>query len=861
MIFLEFHSISQEEALAKLDTNPVKGLSSLEAQKRLAANGKNLITEKKKDSLIKRFFAQFSDFMIITLLFSAAISAALSYLNGENDLTDPIIIIAIVIFNAVIGVVQESRAENAISALKKLTAPKALCIRDGKKVKISAEDIVVGDILVLSAGDMIAADARLISASSFFVNESSLTGESIPEEKNPSAVLPKDAHLPDRINSVYASCIVTGGKALAAVFATGMDTEVGRLAGIMDSEEAIETPLQKKLSKLGKSLALGALLCCFLVFAAGLVKKYDPFFMFMTSVSLAVAAIPEGLPAIVTVMLAMGVSSMAKKKAVIRNLPAVETLGSATVICSDKTGTLTKNEMTVKSVSGALNEASLLAALCSDSDGKSGSGTENAIVSFYEGDINLLKEKYPRVNDIPFSSERKIMATVNKADGGYITVVKGAFDVVLAKSLRVYEHGATLPMSGEKRKAILKECEKAASMGLRVISVAAKRSGASPDISSLSYVGSLYLCDPLRPEAKKAVKTCMRAGIEVAMITGDHKDTALFIASELGIDKGGALTGREISALSDEELKEKVGHVRVFARVLPEHKVRIVKAFQSLGHVVAMTGDGVNDAPALKSADIGCAMGQSGTDAARQASDMVLTDDNFATIVSAVREGRIIYKNIKKAAHFLISSNIGEILLMLLGILSGLGAPLLPIQLLWVNLITDSLPAIALGMDRTDDSVMSNRPTDPKESIFSGGIFADIITEGCLIGAVSLAAYCFGRFSVGGGEAAARTMAFCTLSISQLIHAFDVRSEKSVFLAKNHNPWLFAAFFSGLFLQCAVCVFPYLSSVFGTVSLGLNEILAVAFFSLVPLLVSELQKLLTNRRRLTKEEKWDIISK
>lgn len=852
---MEFHSISKEEAIARLKTDSKLGLSSNEAEKRLSDYGKNIITEKKRTSLIRRFLAQFSDFMIITLLVSAAISAALSYLTGENDLTDPIIIIAIVIFNAVIGVIQESRAENAISALKKLTDPKALCIRDGKKVKISAEDIVPGDILCLSSGDMIAADARLISASSFFVNESSLTGESIPEEKNPSAVLPQDAHLPDRVNSVYASSIVTGGRATAVVFATGMNTEVGRLAGIMDSEEALETPLQKKLSKLGKSLALGALLCCFFVFAAGIIKRYDPFFMFMTSVSLAVAAIPEGLPAIVTVMLAMGVSSMAKKKAVIRNLPAVETLGSATIICSDKTGTLTKNEMTVKDVCGAGHESAVLAALCSDSDGKSGSGTDAAIVSFYEGDLNLLKEKYPRVTDIPFSSEKKFMATVNKIDGGYVTIVKGAFDVVLSKSAMVYENGVSVPLSGEKRNKLLKECEKAASLGLRVISVAAKRSGASPDTAGLSYIGSFYLYDPLRPEAKKAVKTCIVAGIEVAMITGDHKDTAIFIAKELGIDKGGVLTGREISSMTQDELKERVKRVRVFARVLPEHKVRIVKAYQSLGHIVAMTGDGVNDAPALKSADIGCAMGKSGTDAARQASDMVLTDDNFATIVSAVREGRIIYKNIKKAAHFLISSNIGEILLMLLGILSGLGAPLLPIQLLWVNLITDSLPAIALGMDRTDDSVMSNRPTNPKESIFSGGVFADILLEGCLIGAVSLAAYCFGRFSIGGGETAARTMAFCTLSISQLIHAFDVRSEKSVFLAKNHNPWLFLAFFSGLFLQCAVCVFPSLATVFSTTPLGIHEILAVALFSLVPFLVSELQKLFVNMCRLTKKKK------
>lgn len=845
---MNFHSISPSETENKLGTDFNSGLSSSEAAKRLKAMGENRIEEKKKKSLLKRFSAQFSDFMIITLIASAAISFFVSKANGEQNITDPLIILAIVIFNATIGVIQESRAENAIEALKKLTDPKALCLRDGKKEKIPSELLVPGDIIFFSSGDLVPADAKIIEATSFSVNEASLTGEADRVAKAPDAVLPPDAPLHEMSNIVFASSLVSEGHAKAVVFATGMNTRVGRIADMIKSTSDSETPLSKRLKAVGRLLAIGAIFCCFVIFAAGLFMHYDPFFMFMTSVSLAVAAIPEGLPAIVTVILAMGVSSLADKKAVVRSLPAVETLGSATVICTDKTGTLTVNEMTVRDISGDEKNVLTLMALASNSDGANGSGTENAIVRRFGENVFDLRKKYPRISEIPFSSERKTMTTVNRTEKGPVTIIKGAFDAVLLRCDKILVNGKALPLSSEHKKKLLSECEASAKKGLRVLSVAAVLSGNSPAESAFCYVGSVSLYDPLRPESKKAVLSCRNAGIKVIMITGDHEETAKSIAAELGLGKGGVLTGRELLSMDDSELKKSVRKVNVFARVLPEQKLKIVKALQSNGHIVAMTGDGVNDAPALKSADIGCAMGKSGTDVARAAADMILTDDNFSTVADAVREGRIIYQNIKKAIHFLISSNIGEILLMLLGMFLGYGAVLFPIQLLWVNLITDSLPAIALGMDKADDGVMKKKPQNPKKGFFSDGLAADIITEGCLIGAVSLAAYCFGRFSPGGGEAIGRTTAFCTLSISQLIHAFDVRSEESIFKVKTRNPHLIPAFFTGLFMQCSVCLIKPLISIFHTVPLSLEQWLAVFIFSFIPFIASELGKL-TNKQK------------
>lgn len=844
---MNYHAMNLTEAEEKLGTDFKSGLSASEAEKRLKSFGPNRLEEKKPPSLIKRFFSQFSDFCIIVLIISAAISFAVSALNSDKNLTDPLIIMAIVILNAIIGTVQEARAENAISALKRLTDPKAICLRNGKRETVSSEAVVPGDVIFLSAGSMVPADARIIEASDFCVNESALTGESEPVKKNSAAVSP-NCSVPERADIVYASSLVTSGHAKAAVICTGMNTHVGHVAKMIGSPVSNETPLSKRLSSVSKLLALGAIFCCFVIFAVGLIKQYDPFFMFMTGVSLAVAAIPEGLPAIVTVMLAMGVSRMARKKAVIRSLPAVETLGSATVICTDKTGTLTLNEMTVACVFENEEATLTLMALASDSDGKSGSGTEAAIVKRYGGDVLRLRSDRPRIAEIPFSSERKRMATVNRINGETVTIVKGAFDSVLERCNRFLCNGCIRPMSPSDKKRLAEQCSASAKKGLRVLSVAAKRSGCFPDEAGLCYIGSLALSDPLRPEAKKAISSCKRAGINVIMITGDHAETAKSIAAELKLKSTETLTGAEIAAMSDEALKKALRRICVFARVLPEQKLRIVNALKADGHIVAMTGDGVNDAPALKAADIGCAMGKSGTDVARAASDMVLTDDNFSTVVQAVKEGRIIYKNIKKAIHFLISSNIGEILLMLAGMLSGLGAVLLPIQLLWVNLITDSLPAIALGMDRADSEIMNERPQNPKKGFFSDGLGADILAEGLLIGAVSIAAYSFGRFSLGGGEGVGRTIAFCTLSISQLVHAFNVRSEKSVFKAENHNKWLIAAAILGLFMQCLVCIIGPLTKIFKTVPLSARQWLAVFLFSLVPLAAEELSKLTKVRK-------------
>ncbi len=853
--------MSVKEALSYLKTDEKEGLSLKEAEERLRKNGKNTLEAKNKDNFFKKFIRQFKDFMIITLIVSAIISFAISYFNHDGDILDPVIILSIVFLNAIIGVIQESRAESAIAALKRLTEPTVLCIREGKKVRIPSENIVVGDILILNTGDMVCADCRIVYSKGLLCNESSLTGESLATEKRFDVILDKETHLAERENCLYSSCVITEGYALAVVFATGMETQVGLLASAVNTEEVKETPLQKKLSGLGKVLALGALFCCLFVFVAGTMRNYDPFFMFMTSVSLAVAAIPEGLPAIVTVILAMSVSKMAKKRAIVRNLPAVETLGSATVICSDKTGTLTENKMTLKDITGDKNETLELMCIASTSDGENGNVTENAIIKGFGKDKRELDKKYRRIDEIPFTSERKRSVSVHEYDERYITIVKGAFDVILPMCTKIKDGGGEKSLDEKDKKRQIELCSSMASKGLRVIAVA-KKIGVSPSLSEegLTFVGMVSLEDPLRVEVVEAVKTCKRAGIEVVIITGDHKDTALYIASKIGLHKGGAITGAELSSMSDAQLKQALLKTRVFARVLPEHKVRIVKALKNMGHIVAMTGDGVNDSPALKAADIGCAMGKSGTDAARQASDMVLTDDNFATIVEAVKEGRIIYGNIKKSVHFLISSNIGEILLMLMGILTGMGAPLFPIQLLWVNLITDSLPALALGADKCDNDVMEKKAESHKKGLFSDGLWVDIITEGLLIGTIGLAAYAYGRYTIGGGEALGSTMAFCTLSISQLVHAFNVRSEKSVFLEKNQNIWLFMSFVIGVFLQCTALINPVLRTVFKTVKLEGKQWMIVCLFSVVPLVVCEIGKMI-NRFQLTKDRKWDIIRK
>lgn len=834
-----YHNMKKEDVIKSVLSSE-EGLSSIEAEKRLSAYGKNVIEGKKKKSLLKRFLSQFSDFSIIALLVASALSYGVSRLSGENDLTEPLIILSIVIINAVIGIVQESKADAAIEALKSMIVPKCTVKRDGKKQVIDSSFLVPGDILYLSSGDKVSADGRIISSSSLYVDESALTGESMPVEKK-EGVLKKDTPQSERTNCLYSSSLITEGHAVLLVTETGMNTAVGKLAGLINEEKEEKTPLAVKLSKSGKIMALSALFCCVLLFLIGIVKKYDPLFMFMTSVSLAVAAIPEGLSAIVTVMLALSVSKMAKKKAVVRNLSAVETLGSATCICSDKTGTLTENKMAVREVTGERDTVLELMALCSDGEENP---TEKAILEAYGKDKESLDKKFPREDEIPFSSKRKRMVTVNRLDGFYITIVKGAFDVIIPFCTQIYDKGAKRSLSDTEKEILRKECESFASMGRRVIALAVKKTTKKDKRESgFTFMGMAAISDPLRKEASDAVKLCKKAGIRVIMITGDHKSTALSIAEELSIAKGGALTGEELDKMSDEEFMKAISKVSVFSRVMPEHKVRIVKGLKKQGHIVAMTGDGVNDAPALSGADIGCAMGISGTEVARSSADMVLTDDNFATIVTAVKEGRILYDNIKNAIHFLLSSNIGEVFLMMAGFLMGKGAILYPVQLLWVNLITDSLPAISLGMDKGDWDIMSRKPKNPEKGFFSDGLFSEIILEGLLIGMTAYTAYIYGFYKIGGGEALGRTLSFCTLSISQLIHAFSVRSEKSVFRNKSRNKWLNISFVTGVVLQYAACSIPFMCNMFKTVRLDFPMMLIAFAFAAVPLFVVELSKL------------------
>lgn len=827
---MKLHSLSENEALGAMKSR-AGGLSSFEAHRRLAEVGPNVIEGSRRPSLLRRIAAQFSDFMIIALIVSAIISMGISYVSGDGGFTDAMVILAIVALNAAVGIFQENRAFAAMEALKKLTPEMANVRRDDTVQAIEASSVVPGDILLLSAGEKVPADCRIISSVDLTVDESVLTGESLPVEKNAEAICGEDTPLSERTNLVFASTLIETGRGEALVFSTGMQTEVGRVAALLDSEKTEETPLQKKLDALGKQLAWGALLCCFFVFLMGLFRHFPPLPMFMTAVSLAVAAIPEGLPAAVTVILALGVSRMAKKRAVIRHLPAVETLGGATVICSDKTGTLTQNRMTVEKTMG--EDTLMWMALCSDADGTGATGTENALIAAYEGDLSALRRRYRRVAEVPFSSKRRRMTTVHRLPtGGFVTVVKGAFDAVLSQCK---EGGDAL-----------RQCERWASEGYRVIAVAISiGQSAKPKEDAMTFVGAAALADPLRPEVAEAARSCRRAGITVIMLTGDHKETALSIARQLKLGSE-AITGAELSSMSDDELRRALTHVRVFARVLPEHKVRLVKMLQAMGHVVAMTGDGVNDAPAIAGADIGCAMGQGGTEVARQAADMILTDDNFATIVAAISEGRTLYDNIRKAVHFLLSCNIGEILVMLIGMLCTAHPPLLPLQLLWVNLITDSLPALALGMDEAEDDVMQ-RPPKARKRFFEEGEGSTMFLEGCLIGAVSLTAFASGRFSAGGGEAVARTMAFCTLSLSQLVHAFALRSDKSVFVHHKRNVILYLAFLLGATMQVITASVPVLMPLFRTVALSARQWMQVAAFSLVPLITSEGEKFIKAR--------------
>ncbi len=860
-----WHSSSVEEVSKKLKTNINIGLSEEEAQKRFERYGPNNLKEKKKESIFVKFIKQFNDFMIITLIIAAIISAVVSKLNGEADYIDSIIIVAIVIFNAIMGLVQEQKAEKSLEALKKMSAPNAKVRRNGRVQEIDATMVVPGDIVILEAGNYVPADCRLINSYNLKIEESALTGETIPSLKDSSKILKENTAMGDLCNMVFATTIVVNGHGEAIVVETGMNTRVGKIAGMIIEDESPETPIQKKLAEVGKILAIACIIICVLIFVIGIFKKIPIIEMFMTSVGLAVAAIPEGLPAIVTIMLSIGVTKMAKKNSIIRKLPAVETLGSSSVICSDKTGTLTQNKMTVTEVRNCFGRANSnerkfifeLGTMCTDTTeeringklGFVGEATEVAIsnAAMEEGvSKSFLYDEMKRINDIPFDSKRKMMTTIHKYGNGYRIITKGAPDVLLKRCSNCYSGGQIVPIFS-KKEDINEQNNQMAEKALRVIAVAYKDVEKLPEMQDvekdLIFCGLIGMIDPPREGVKEAVRTCRRAGIKTVMITGDHLQTAKAIAKELGILKRGdlAIDGETLERMSQHELEQNIMDYSVFARVSPEHKVRIVKAFQSTGAVVAMTGDGVNDAPALKNADIGIAMGKGGTDVAKNAADMILLDDNFVTIVEAVKQGRNIYDNIKKAIHFLISTNIGEIVTIFFGLVLGIKSPLLAIQLLWINLVTDSLPAIALGLEKEEENIMSRLPRNPKKNLFADGLWWKIIIEGAMLGMFTLLAFSIGNrlYSVEVG----RTMAFLTLGILELVHSFNIKSEESIFkIGVLENKYLVGALVLGVILQVIVVVVSPLAQVFSLVPLTEIQWLYTILIAVAPIPIVEIQK-------------------
>lgn len=868
---MNWWQMETKEAARRLETDEKQGLTSQMAAERLEQKGRNELAETDgKKSLFWRFLAQFDDFMILLLLGAAVVSVVISRLSGENDVLDAVMILGIVVLNAVLGLFQESKAEKALEALKKMAAPHARVIRDGIVREIPAAEVVPGDLLLLETGDAVCADGRVVESRSLKTEESALTGEALPVEKTSVGGLPEETATGDRKNMVLAGGYVVYGKGKVLVTATGMDTEMGRIAAMLSHTSDSMTPLQKKLEQTGKQLGIGALAICALIFCMGILQEKPPFSMFMTAVSLAVAAIPEGLPAIVTIVLAMGTSRMSEKHTIVRRLSAVETLGGAQVICSDKTGTLTQNRMQVTTWTDyshrePKNEdlretVANLFALCNDcnvSDGNlQGEPTEKALGEYAQSmgiDFAALRRDMPRVGEIPFSSARKRMTTLHKTEDGWISVTKGAPDILLEKCAFCMEGSGQVPFDDRRKSMARMVNGEMAAQALRVVAVAFRQWSEKPPLTeealerNLVFAGMAGMVDPPRPEVKEAVHLCRQAGIRPVMITGDHVLTAEAIGRELGIYQKGdcAVTGAELDKMSDKELETAAETCTVFARVAPEHKVRIVQAFQKRGNVVAMTGDGVNDAPALKTADIGCAMGKSGTEVAKGASDLILTDDNFATIVEAVREGRGIYDNIRKAVHFLLSSNIGEILTIFVAMLLGWAAPLLPIQLLWVNLVTDSLPAIALGMEPAEENIMERPPRKNTGSLFGDGLGGRILLEGVMIGVLALLAFGIGHvyFDQENGYAVGRTMAFAVLSLSQLVHAFNMRGEGSLGkLPFCSNKWLLMAFVVGVALQCVVIMMPPLAGVFQVVPLNGEQWLLTAALALAPLPLVELEK-------------------
>ena len=805
----------------------IKGLSAKEAKKRYNTYGPNRLKERRPPTLLERFAAQMKDFMIITLLAAAGVSFIISIFSDNADYVDAIIILAIVILNAILGIFQEKKAEHSLEALKKLSAPTATVIRDGVEQNIETDKLVPGDVICLNSGNYIPADGKILTSVRLQAEESALTGESIEISK-------------DKGDIVYSGTVIVTGHGLAEITATGMATELGKIAGMLADENTRQTPLQKKLSHTGKVLGILALVICIVIFIMGILKRQPIFPMFMTSVSLAVAAIPEGLPAIVTIMLSLGVERMARRHAVIRKLPAVETLGSATVICSDKTGTLTENRMSVTDIFtyDKPEQAVKFGILCNHGSG----GIEQALLRYGES-MRLSQEKelshYPLIDEIPFDSVRKSMTTLHRFGDSYISVTKGAPEIILNHSVSYLENGIEKTLTPAVRKNFVTANKNFAQNALRVLAVAYIKHNHKPICSevslerNLTLVGFFACMDPPRKEAITAIAKCKKAGIRPVMITGDHDLTATATGKLLGFPDSMALTGEKLHEMSDNELQREIYNHNVYARVLPADKVRLVKAFQARGEVVAMTGDGVNDAPALKAADIGCAMGLGGTDVAKSASDMILTDDNFATIVAAIEEGRGIYDNIKKAVFFLLSCNIGEIMTIFVAILLGHSSPLLPVQLLFINLVTDSFPAICLGLEPPEKDIMSRPPRGHREGLFAGGGLFQILVEGMFIGSLALTAY-----MIGG-----TTMCFAVLALSQIVHSFNMRSHQSLFkIGILSNKKLLLSGILCILLQVSVIAIPFLQDIFHTTALTPLDWLIVVCFSLLPVPLKELEK-------------------
>ena len=890
---MEWYKLTAEELKTKLNTHKDKGISNLEAKNRLEKYGLNELKEEARKSLLYKILAQFKDFLVIILI----IASIISYIVGEK--VDAIVILAIVIINALLGLYQEGRAEKALEALKKMTSPNAKVIREGNTTVVPANSLVPGDIVLLDAGDIVPSDLRLIESSNLKIDESSLTGESLAVEKNAKITWDREVSLGDRNNMAYMSTIVTYGRGKGIVVETGHNTEIGKIATMIQGYEDDTTPLQKKLDQLGKYLGIACIIVCVLVFGIGMLQGRDLLDMFMIAISLAVAAIPEGLPAIVTIVLALGMNNMVKRNAIIKKLLAVETLGCTTTICTDKTGTLTQNEMTVVKVytdgktfnitgtgyepkgeftidgnfvetkeSINLNRLISIATLCNDAsldktpEGYKivGDPTEGALITLGgKGGVSKedINEKFPRIGEIPFDSDRKMMTTFhdNFFPEKIVSFTKGAPDIIISRCNSILINGETIPLTDEIRKDLLNQNTRFSKSALRVLGFAYKEYNEMPSEiqqniveNNMVFVGLVGMIDPPREEAKEAIKLCKEAGIDTYMITGDYKETAFAIAKELGIaeNENEAIMGSELNNLSDEDLKNIVKEKKVYARVSPEHKVKIINGLKANGEIVAMTGDGVNDALALKRADIGVAMGITGTDVAKNTAEVILTDDNFTSIVAAVEEGRVIYDNIKKFVFFLLSCNIGEILIILISILLNLPVPLIPIQLLWLNLITDSFPALALGVEKGDSEIMKAPPRDPNESIMDKNMIRAIVLQSGAIAIASLLAYRWGLKTYGIDKLIiVRTIVFATLISAELLRAYSSRSRKhsifeiGVFSNKTLN---YAVLFS-FFLLIMVIYIPFFQTIFHTYPLGIKDWQIILLYAFFPLVVGEINKL------------------